>query len=402
MSYNRPKRLHYRVAQIISWFVSTFIFKRKLLRNEIKGKQGPFVVIANHQAALDFVNLIGITKRPMSFVISNSFYNSLPITNFLKKMGMIPKQQFQTTIKDMKAMRAVIENGEPLVIYPAGLMCEDGISTPIPQATYKFLKWLNTDIYVAKTSGTYFAMPKWAKGMRPGRTYIDVYKLFSKEELADMDLQTIKEKTDEAILFDAYREQEKLLVKYKNNDNIEGLENVLYMCPHCLTEFSMQVKDKNTIHCTECGYELISDKHAFLHNRRGIGTELRYISDWSKLIYENLKKKIERDLESFLSAKTKIHMIDYDKHKFMEVGYGNVSLSRTHFQIDGCINGSDVSLSVPIANIPTLPFSPGKHLEIQHGNDIYRCLLDDGKLVMKFINMVKVFYDLNISASQKY
>lgn len=402
MSYNRPKLLHYRVAQIASWFVSTFIFKRKILRNEINGKKGPFVVIANHQAALDFVNLISITKRPMSFVISNSFYNSLPITNYLKKMGMIPKQQFQTTIKDMKAMRAVIENGEPLVIYPAGLMCEDGISTPIPPATYKFLKWLNADIYVAKTSGTYFAMPKWAKGIRPGRTYIDVYKLFSKEELANLEVQTIKEKTDEAILFDAYREQEKLLVKYKNNDNIEGLENVLYMCPHCLTEFSMQVKDKNTIHCTECGYELESDEYGFLHNRHGVGTKLRYISDWSKLIYENLKRKLERDLKSVLSAKTKIHMIDYDKHKFMEVGYGNIILSRTHFQIEGHINGSDVALSVPIANIPTLPFSPGKHLEIQHGNDIYRCLLDDGKLVMKFINMVKVFYELNISASQKY
>ena len=203
----------YRLAQAASFIVAKFIFKRKFLRNEIKGKKGPFVVIANHQCALDFVNLIGATKTPMSFVISNSFYNSLPIKVLLDRMGLIPKQQFQTTVKDMKRMKTVIEKGEPLVIYPAGLMCEDGLSTPIPAATYKFLKWLNADVYVAKTIGTYFSCPKWSKGFRSGRTFLDVYRLFEKEELEALPIEDIKRKTEEALFFDAYREQEKYLVK---------------------------------------------------------------------------------------------------------------------------------------------------------------------------------------------
>ena len=73
MRYTKPNLFIYRLAQVISWFVATFIFRRKILRNEIRGKQGAYVVIANHQAALDFVNLIGATRRPMSFVISKSF-----------------------------------------------------------------------------------------------------------------------------------------------------------------------------------------------------------------------------------------------------------------------------------------------------------------------------------------
>ena len=34
---------------------------------------------------------------------------------------------------------------------------------------------------------------------------------------------------------------------------------------------------------------------------------------------------------------------------------------------------------------------------------LYRCVLEDGKLVMKFINMVKIFYELNktVSPSRK-
>ena len=47
---------------------------------------------------------------------------------------------------------------------------------------------------------------------------------------------------------------------------------------------------------------------------------------------------------------------------------------------------------MPITGVPALPFSPGKHLEVQHGENIYRCVFKDGRPVMKFINMVKAQY----------
>ena len=392
----KQSKFLYKIARIASFLVATFIFKRKILRNEIKGKNGPFVVIANHEAALDFVNLIGVTKKPMRFVISNSFYNSLPLTKFFDKIGVIPKQQFQTTASDMKKMKSVIENGEILVIYPAGLMCEDGLSTPIPAATYKFLKWLNTDVYVAKTSGTYFSMPKWAKGLRRGRTYMDIYKLFEKGEINSLEVPEIKERAEKALLFDAYREQEEFKVQYQNGDNVEGLQNVLYMCPNCLNEFSIKVKDKNILYCEKCGFAHRSDKFAFLHKISEVGNEIRYVSDWSRFIYSDLKEKIKAKTHNTLSANTDIFMIDKEKHKFFKVGFGNIILNNKHFLIKGEINGEIKEITVPIASFASLPFSPGKHLEIQHGSDIYRCRLHDGKLVMKFINMVKIFYELNL------
>lgn len=397
MHYTKPNIFYYRVAQVVSWFVARFVFHRKVLRNEIKGTKGPFVVIANHQAMLDFVNLIGLRSRPMSFVISSSIYNSLPLTRFMDKMGVIPKLQFQTTLKDMKKMKSVIKHGEALVIYPAGLMCEDGLSTPIPQATYKFLKWLDADVYVARTSGTYFVMPKWAKGLRPGRTFMDVYKLFSREELAELDVETVKEKTDEALLFDAYREQEQLQVKYRDNSNVTGLEHVLYLCPHCGSEFTVQERNRNTLSCTQCGFEQRSDEYGFLHKQGGVGQEIRYVSDWSRLIYETEKSQILSNPQYRLSCSSKFHMIDFKTHKFHEIGHGELTLSKTHFQIEGIIHGEQTCLQIPIENIPTLPFSPGSYLEIQHESDIYRCVLDQGHLVMKFINTVKIFHELHTS-----
>lgn len=392
MYYTKPNLLCYRIAQAVAWVVSTFIFRRKLLRNEIREAKGPFVVIANHEAALDFVNLIGATSRPMHFVISKSFFDTLPVKGFMKKLGVIPKQQFQTSPKDMKQMKAVIDAGEPLVIYPAGLMCEDGLSTPIPAATYKFLKWLGADVYMARSTGSYFVMPKWAKDLRPGRTEIDIYKLFSKEELQQSDPEMIRMRTDEALLFDAYREQEQLLAKYQNNADIRGLENVLYMCPNCGTEFSMEVTNRSTIRCSVCGYGATSDPYGFLHST-GIGQPIRYVSDWSRHIYEALKAQVAAQPEMTLSAPTKLHMIDGKKGIFREVGEGTLCLCRDHFRITGTINGTPEDLCIPIGNLPSLPFSPGKHLEIQDGSNIYRCVLSNGQLTMKFINLLKVFYE---------
>ena len=320
MRKGKQSRFWYTITRIAAGFVSRFIFKRRFLRNEIKGKKGPFVIIANHQASLDFVNLMGASKYMMTFVVSNSFYNTLPVKGVMKKIGVIPKQQFQTALTDPKRMKQAIADNKILVIYPTGLMCEDGISTPIPNGTYKFLKWIGADIYMAKTIGTYFSMPKWTKGMRRGRTYLDIYKLFSKEEIKDMDISDIKARADEALSFDAYREQEKYLVKYKNNSNIEGLENVLYMCPHCHSEFSVHVRDRSIIYCDKCGYEQECDEYGFLHNRLGIGEEIRYVSDWSRQIYNELKARIESGKEEELFSDTEIHKIDFEKKKYVLAG----------------------------------------------------------------------------------
>ena len=392
MKHSKPNRFCYKLAQIVSWFVATFVFKRKFVRNEIKDKDGPFVVIANHQAAWDFVNLIGARAKPMTFVISKSFYSSLPIQGFLRKMGVIPKQQFQTNTADLKKMKAVVDRGDPLVIYPAGLMCEDGLSTPIPGATYKFLKWMDTDIYVARTQGTYFVMPKWGKGLRPGRTYMDIYKLFSKEELQALPLEEVQQKADAALLYDAYREQEELKVRYRNNRDIRGLEHVLYMCPECGKEFTISVQGEDTLCCSNCDFEAVSDEFGFLQTEKG---QLRYVSDWSKMIYAAQKQKLVSGAENSLSSNVEIRMVDEKKHKFVTVGSGDLRLQKGELCLTGTIHGEETQVVIPVGSVPTLPFSPGKYLELQDGNRIYRCLPEQGCLVMKFINMLKIWYRLD-------
>ena len=253
-------------------------------------------------------------------------------------------------------------------------------------------------MYVARITGSYFVMPKWGKGLRPGKTTMDIYRLFSREELAEMDVETVREKTDEALLFDAYREQETLRAKY-GKKGIDGLENVLYACPHCRSEFSIRVKDGNTLLCDRCSYEQVSDEFGFLHNRAGIGKELRYVSDWSRRIYEDLRETVRLGQLTELTARVKILMVNEGKSRFLPAGEGDLRLTKDGFRIQGVIRNKETDLKVSIANVPTLPFSPGRYFEVQHGSLIYRCVPEDPRTVMKFINLVKIFHDLRMSSS---
>ena len=309
----------------------------------------------------------------MTFVFSKSFFSTLPIQGFLRKLGVIPKQQFQTTVGDMKKMKSVVEAGHPLAIYPAGLMSEDGLSTPVPKATYKFLKWMNVDVYMARTEGAYFVMPKWSKKLRPGRTDLNITLLFTREELASLNLEEIKARTDKVLLYDAYRDQEKHPYHYSACRDIRGLENVLYMCPGCGAEHTMLVKDKSIITCTHCGYTQTMDSKGFFHCKDA-DAEIRYVSDWSKWIYQNVERQVAINPDLQLQADVTFRMVDERKHKMVDVGEGIILLRRGKITLQGCIKGDNIDLNVPIAGIPALPFSPGKHLEVQHGEDIYRCV----------------------------
>ena len=89
---------------------------------------------------------------------------------------------------------------------------------------------------------------------------------------------------------------------------------------------------------------------------------------------ETVKKKLAENTDTAISEKCAIHTVDPKKKKYMPTGNGTLTLTRECFVIEGELHGEDVSITVPIADFPTLPFSPGRYLEIQSGKDIYRCV----------------------------
>ncbi|MBR6727215.1 MAG: hypothetical protein IKM08_03400 [Clostridia bacterium] len=49
----KPNRFLFWLVSLVTRIVAKVVFRRRVLRNKLKGAKGPFVVIANHQTKLD-------------------------------------------------------------------------------------------------------------------------------------------------------------------------------------------------------------------------------------------------------------------------------------------------------------------------------------------------------------
>ena len=385
--YRKPNPIIYYIYHFICKIIAKFIFNTKILRNEVKGVKGPYVVIANHESQIDFINLALISNRRMHMVISNSFYQTLSIKPLLDMIKVIPKQQFQTTPTDIRTMKRAIENNMPLGIYPVGLMTENGLSTDPGISIGKLLKFLKTDVYVCYTEGSYLTQPKWSKVRRKGQITIDAYKLISKEELATISNEDLYQLVRKNIDYNSYQNQKKNKILFKHGNNVEGLEYVLYQCPKCKSVKSIVSKDKTRLKCMCCSYEVEANNYGLFNSE-----EIIYDtpSDWSIEIIENLKEEMLLNPEYQLDDEVIISMINYQKHKFEEVGIGSISINKNNIILNGTINNEKVELNYLTNTYPMLPFIPGKHLEIQDGQNIYRLKFKDPYNIMIFINILKI------------
>ena len=243
---------------------------------------------------------------------------------------------------------------------------------------------------MARTVGTYFVMPKWAKGLRPGRTYLDIYKLFDGEELAALPAGEVRRRVGRALFFDAYRDQEQYRVRYRRGDRVEGLENVLYMCPICGKEFTIRASGPHTLSCSACGFSETADRYGFFHRTDASG-DIRYVSDWSARILELRRARMGRDLP--MDFPVSIQTVDPLRNKFRPSGEGRVLLTADRLILQGSCEGAPLPVEHPADSFPILPFSPGRYFEIQSGKEIYRCIPEDGRLVMKFIDSLKLLHE---------
>lgn len=385
--YRKPNPIIYYIYHFLCKIIAKFVFNTKILRNEIKGVKGPYVVLANHESQIDFINLAITSKRRMHMVISNSFYQTISIKPLLDMVKVIPKQQFQTTPTDIRTMKRAIENNMPLGIYPVGLMTENGLSTAPGISIAKLLKLLKTDVYVCYTEGSYLTQPKWSKVRRKGQITIDAYKLISKEDLAVISNEDLYQLVRKNIDYNSYQNQKKNNISFKYGNNVEGLEYVLYQCPKCKSIKSIVSEDKTKLKCMCCNYVVEANNYGFFNSE-----EIIYDtpSDWSKEIIENLKEELLSNPEYQLDDEVTISMINCKKRRFEEVGTGLISINKDNIILKGTINNQEIEHKFLTESYPMLPFIPGKYLEIQDGKNIYRLKFNDPYNIMIFINILKI------------
>ena len=277
---------------------------RPIGKEKLEGLDRACLYLANHHSFLDPFALMSFDPDNHYAFVMNRYYLSLPIYgNFIKRSGFIPKRMFTNDFECTMNILRTFKAGYPVSIFPEGRLSTDGGPSHVPESIAKLVKLIKKPVVLVRISNAYFAKPKWRSFRLRQPVDVEVKEVLTPEVIASLSTEEILEKIESVICFNEF---ENTNVSYKSKKLAKGLENILYMCPHCKTMYSNITKG-NTITCPHCG-KTYHIKNNYQFEEEDIKNPFEYYKLIKKYELENL------DSTSFdIEVETKIFSNDMKK-----------------------------------------------------------------------------------------
>ena len=181
----------------VRFIVTTFC--RVWCRMSVEGREnvpseGLFILAPTHRSILDTPIASGVTRRKMRFMGADKYWKNKAFGRLLTALGGFPVSRGTADREALKRSIAVLEAGEPLVLFPEGERKFGPIVQPLfDGATYIAVK-AGVPIIPVGIGGSERAMPKGANYIRPSKLHVVVGKPIQ----ASTDATTPKEQRDAA------------------------------------------------------------------------------------------------------------------------------------------------------------------------------------------------------------
>ena len=293
----------------------------------------PCLILMNHSSFID-LEIIGslFSDRPYQIVCT---LDGLVGKKWLMRMiGCIPTKKFITDaalVKDM--VYAVKELKSSIVMYPEASYSFDGTATPLPESIGKCLKLLQVPVVMIRTHGASLRNPLYnGLQVRKAKVSAEVEYILSPEDIKTKSSEELNAILKEHFTFDNFRWQQENHIRIAEKFRADGLNRVLYKCPHCQTEGKMYGKG-TYLSCQSCRKKYELTEYGFM---KAVGgeTEISHIPDWYQWERECVRKEL---LEGtyHLKADVDIYMM-VNTDCVYKVGEGILCHSQEGFSLDGC------------------------------------------------------------------
>jgi len=163
--------------QTVRGIVTTF--NRTWCRMSVEGrehipKSGVFVLAPVHRSILDTPIASGLTWRRMRFMGADKYWSWGPFGRLLSALGGFPVTRGSADREALKRCIALLENGEPLVLFPEGERKSGPIVQPLFDGAAYIAVKAGAPIIPVGIAGSEQAMPKGAKWIRPHKIHVVV------------------------------------------------------------------------------------------------------------------------------------------------------------------------------------------------------------------------------------
>lgn len=255
----KPRRLtsarHQVVFTILKPFLRFFVwiaFNFHAQRFQNERKHQPYLILSNHNGALDPFMLAQSFHQPIYFVASDHIFRlGLASRLIAYLVAPIPIVKSQIDIRAIRQIMTIQKEGGTVCLFPSGNRSFTGPEMPIPPATAKLVKQLKCPVLLYRFEGGYLTSPRWARSHRRGRMTGQVVRELSVAEIATLSSDAINRILVETLNDDPYLEPAGKKI-FRGQHLAEYLERILFVCPNCLSLNSLYSREDQLL-CS-CGF----------------------------------------------------------------------------------------------------------------------------------------------------
>ena len=126
-------------------------------------RQGPFLLIANHQSFLDPV-LVGLaSRRHLTFLARKTLFRHRALRWLITSLNAVPIDQEGVGKEGIKTILGELRKGNPVVVFPEGERTHNGAMSPLRPGIHLLIKRTEAPVVPVGLAGAYQALPRWRK-----------------------------------------------------------------------------------------------------------------------------------------------------------------------------------------------------------------------------------------------
>ncbi len=301
----RYKTAKYPMKQRLFWiWLIRFLSKIMLIGKEYKiekinmeGLKPPYMLLSNHMHFIDF-ELTAQATWPYSVSNVVSIDGYVIKWFLLEWIGAICTRKYTNDLHLIKSIRHVLKRGDILSMYPEARYTPCGTTSFLPESLGKLIKMNKVPVVTVIHRGNHLYAPFWNfRDKRKVPFHTTFTQLLTAEQVEEMSVEEINTAIKAALQYDDYRYQKENGIKIKETTRAEGLHKVLYQCPNCKTEFSMNSKGEE-LFCEHCGKRWVWQEDGYIRALSG-ETEFDHIPDWYNWEKSEVQKQVADGSYSF-------------------------------------------------------------------------------------------------------
>ena len=308
-------------------------FQCRSIGMERLGADEPCLFLMNHSSFIDLkIASTILYPRPFNIVCtSDGFVGKAWL---MRHLGCIPTQKFVSDLSLVRDMLYTVrELRSSVLMYPEASYSFDGTATPLPESIGKCVKMLGVPLVMIRTYGAFARDPLYnGLQLRKVDVSAEMEYLLSAQEIAAAGPAEINALLAERFSFDNFRDQQERQIRITEPFRADGLNRVLYKCPHCGKEGAMTGQGIS-LRCGSCGKTYLLTETGFLQAQEG-ETEYPHIPDWYRWERSCVRQEL-LDGSYRLDIPVSICML-VDSKSIYRVGEGRLIHSREGFHLSGC------------------------------------------------------------------